>query len=294
MDTAQSALPPIFNNIEKVLRKGDLSRHPHNVAELYVCTGGSATDIVNDHTNTALPGDVYVLTTGMIHQQADASNFRCCIFKFHMQSLLERAAATHLLEKPGFQELFVNDTKARESGSLTPHLSVDAEATRYAELVADLMKSENDTDVLDILFLSLVATLSARCKRKSNEAKTAIPTDIAEAAFFIEQNFEKPLTLESLSRQCHYSQRHFARLMREHYGLSPMAYLDAVRMRNACELLLHTNYSVARIALLCGFEDNNLFSRHFRVSMGVSPTVYRQNNRDAARSTAFADVDIIK
>ena len=294
MNNVTPAPVPMFDRVEKVLRQGDLSRHWHSVAELYVCTGGRATDTVNDCDTAVLPGDIYVLTPDVIHQQSNMSNFRSCIFKFHMDRLLERAADAHLQDKPGFRELFVNDVQDRQNSSVAPHFCVDAETVRYAEQVADMMKSETDPDILDILFLSLVAMLSARCKRKNTETQESIPRDIADVAFYIEQNFEKDLTLEMLSHQCHYSQRHFARLMRKHYGMSPVAYLNAVRMKNACDLLLHTDYSVIRVARLCGFEDNNLFSRHFRMTMGVSPSVYRQKNRSEKSSHTFSDLDIIQ
>lgn len=285
---------PVFDKVEKVQRQGELSRHPHRMAELYVCTGGSAIDDVNSFISTVSPGDIYVLTDDVIHAQTYKGSFRCCIFKFNMQRLLERATDAHLAEKPGFQELFVNDVRERKNGITSPNLCVDAGTVRYVEQIADMMKDETDPDILDILFLSLVALLSSRCNRKHSVEEEPIPRDIAEIAFYIEQNFDKPLTLESLSLRCHYSQRHFARLMREHYGMSPMAYLDAVRMKNACDLLLRTAHSVVQVARLCGFEDHNLFSRHFRTAMGVSPTVYRQENRNLARTPTLTDVDIIK
>ena len=293
MNTTTPAPSPVFDTVEKVQRQGELGRHPHKVAELFVCIGGSAIDTVNSFNSTVSPGDVYVLTRDVIHAQTYMGSFRCCIFKFYMQRLMERAADAHLTEKPGFQELFINDVRERKKGVPVPNLCIDAGTVRYVEQIADMMKDESDPDILDILFLSLVALLSTRCNRKRSTEAQPIPRDIAEVAFYIEQNFDKPLTLENLSLQCHYSQRHFARLMREHYGMSPMAYLDAVRMKNACDLLLRTTHSVVQIARLCGFEDNNLFSRHFRAAMGVSPTVYRQENRNLMRVPTLTDVDII-
>ena len=296
MNNATSIPDPVFDNVEKVQRQGQLDLHPHRLAELYICTGGSAMDTVNSHTSTVLPGDVYVLSEDVIHQQTHLSSFRCCIFKFNMSSLIARAKDAHLFQKPGFQELFINDVQERKTGALTPNLFVDAGTVHCVEQIADIMKEEPDPDILDILFLSLVAMLSTRCQRKRCTQEQSIPGDIAEAAFYIEQNFDKPLTLESLSRQCHYSQRHFARLMRKHYGMSPMAYLNTVRMNHACDLLLRTSHSVVQIARLCGFEDNNLFSRHFRMSMGISPSVYRQKNRSElpAPTQTFSDLDIIR
>ena len=55
-----------------------------------------------------------------------------------------------------------------------------------------------------------------------------------------------------------------------------MAYLDAVRIRAAETLLLRTREDIATIGRECGFPDNNLFSRHFRLHYGSSPSEYRR------------------
>ena len=285
--------PKLFDEVLKPLRQGVFPRHTHKYDELYICIGGSATDTINGITGTVLPGDVYVVSSDAVHEQTNMVNFRCCIFKFDMPRLLERVKDTHLSEKTGFRELFVNNYKPPASIHPSANLFVDVDTVRYAEQLADTMKRETDLDILDILFLSLVALLSSRCNRKPKIGSRASISNITEVVYYMEQNFDKPLSLESLAVRAHYSPRHLTRLMRAHYGISPMEYLDSIRMKHACDLLLHTSHSIIQVARLCGFEDNNLFSRHFRSALGISPTAYRQKNSHLKR-TAFSDVDIIK
>ena len=157
------------------------------------------------------------------------------------------------------------------------------------------MQNETDTDILDILFMSVVSLVCTKCRKRETGEKWKAYENISKVMYYIEQNYEKPITLDELAALSHYSQRHFTRLVREYYGTSPMGYLDAVRIKSACDLLLHTSLGVNQIAQMCGFEDNNLFSRHFRTAEGMSPTKYRKQNQIAeAKALTFSKVDNVK
>ena len=271
----------LFGNVAKVVRHGEFPLHRHNKAELYICLGGGANDRINGADTEVLPGDVYVLSADTQHWQTNMTDFRCCIFSFDMETFFSRAKSLNLFEKAGFRSLFIDDMNDKRKGNCTRNYFVDINTLKYAEQVADLMQNENDPDILDILFLSLVSAVCAKCRRRETGEKWRAYEKISEVVYYMEQNFEKPLTLGDLAAMSHYSQRHFTRLVREYYGKSPMDYLDMIRIKNACELLLHSTLGILQISQMCGFEDNNLFSRHFRASLGVSPTAYRKQNQMA-------------
>lgn len=271
----------LVGNVAKVIRNGEFPLHRHSKAELYICLGGSAKDQINGAETDVLPGDVYVLSADTVHGQTDMNDFRCCIFNFNMDAFMSHAESLNLVDKNGFKALFIDDMKDKREGIGTKNYFVDINTLKYAEQVADIMQNERDSDILDILFLSLVSVVCAGCRRRETGEKRKAYEKISEVVYYMEQNYEKPLTLGELASLSHYSQRHFTRLVREYYGRSPMEYLDMIRIKNACELLLHSTLNILQISQMCGFEDNNLFSRHFRTSIGVSPTAYRKQNQIA-------------
>ena len=55
-----------------------------------------------------------------------------------------------------------------------------------------------------------------------------------------------------------------------------MQYLLTIRVNNAASLLETTDYSMAEIAAIVGYEDPLYFSRVFRKIKGMSPTEYRK------------------
>ena len=52
--------------------------------------------------------------------------------------------------------------------------------------------------------------------------------------------------------------------------------LETDFMRRAAKLLKTSRLSVIAVAMDCGFEDSNYFTRAFRKAMGVSPSEYRR------------------
>lgn len=92
---------------------------------------------------------------------------------------------------------------------------------------------------------------------------------------FLERHFAEPLTLARLAQQVHVSTRTFMRRFKAATGLLPGAYLQAVRMRVAGELLEQGGRTVEAIAAAVGYEDTAFFRKLFRRTTGMTPGEYR-------------------
>ncbi|MDO8289275.1 MAG: helix-turn-helix transcriptional regulator [Parvibaculum sp.] len=57
---------------------------------------------------------------------------------------------------------------------------------------------------------------------------------------------------------------------------SHSAIIRALRIREACHLLGSSDLSLTEIGYWCGFSDSPHFSREFRRSLAMPPSVYRQ------------------
>lgn len=92
---------------------------------------------------------------------------------------------------------------------------------------------------------------------------------------YIDANYNRPLSIEEIASQVHYSPYHFLRCFRQNYDLTPHAYLTHLRMTRARELLVETDRSVTDICLDVGYESLGSFSASFRRHIGHSPYHYR-------------------
>ena len=102
---------------------------------------------------------------------------------------------------------------------------------------------------------------------------------IERAILYLRVHFDEPLCVERLAEEAGWAPSHFAHRFREETGMSPMRYLETVRMRNACDLLLETTLDLEDIAQRCGFSNAGYFSRVFRKHWGMPPGRWREENR---------------
>ena len=93
---------------------------------------------------------------------------------------------------------------------------------------------------------------------------------------YIENNYEKNITLSSLSDVFFVSPFHIAHLFKEKYDISPIQYLIKTRIKIAAELLVQTSYTVFEISNLVGYPNANYFNIIFKRFTGMSPGKYRK------------------
>ncbi len=92
---------------------------------------------------------------------------------------------------------------------------------------------------------------------------------------YMHENIGRKLSLEELARAASLSRARYHQLFRIQTGETPIEYFNQLRIRKACSVLLSSDDTIESIALGLGFSSAFYFSRVFRQTMGVSPSVYR-------------------
>jgi AraC family transcriptional regulator, arabinose operon regulatory protein len=88
-------------------------------------------------------------------------------------------------------------------------------------------------------------------------------------------DLNNPRQLHEYARISSLSVPQFSHLFRRHTGMSPMAFLNELRMQRGARLLDASSLSVKAVASELGFDDPCYFSRAFRKWTGLSPENYR-------------------
>ena len=101
---------------------------------------------------------------------------------------------------------------------------------------------------------------------------------IKEALTFIEQNFQRDISIEQIAAVCGLNRSYFAKVFRDAVGESPQAYLLHYRMARAAQLLKETRLPIGEIAAQVNYPNQLHFSRAFKNVHGVSPREYRQTH----------------
>ncbi|WP_338210648.1 bifunctional transcriptional activator/DNA repair enzyme AdaA [Lactiplantibacillus paraxiangfangensis] len=99
---------------------------------------------------------------------------------------------------------------------------------------------------------------------------------VAEIKTIIEHHYAENLTLTELASLAHGAPYYLHHVFRRTTGLTPLAYLQQVRLRRAQELLRTTTWTVREIAQRCGFRSPSYFSTQFKTSIGQTPREFRE------------------
>ena len=91
----------------------------------------------------------------------------------------------------------------------------------------------------------------------------------------IDANYAAELTIPALARIASLSPNQLRDRFRKHFRLSPVQFINRVRLHAASRLLVETHMSVVDIAIGTGFCDQNYFTRQFRNYFGVPPHRFR-------------------
>jgi AraC-like DNA-binding protein len=98
---------------------------------------------------------------------------------------------------------------------------------------------------------------------------------VAAAVGFIQKNFGESLRVAGLAARAGLSPYQFEQRLRKIFGLTVGQLIQKTRMEAAERKLRETGDSIASIALACGYSDQSAFTRQFRQTTGLSPSIYR-------------------
>lgn len=101
---------------------------------------------------------------------------------------------------------------------------------------------------------------------------------IKEVKNILENEYDKPWTLQKLSKRIGFSSYHLHRLFKKKAGISPKQYLNQIRIEQAKLLLLQGEKNNTEICFLVGFNDTSHFYRVFRKVTGLSPLDFKHQH----------------
>ena len=102
---------------------------------------------------------------------------------------------------------------------------------------------------------------------------------ITKALSYIQAESKKSdITIEDVAAHAGFSTDYFNRIFFAHTGFNIMEYVRFSRMKKAARLLRSTNNDILDIALDCGYEAHESFSRAFKIQYGISQSEYRKKH----------------
>lgn len=110
-----------------------------------------------------------------------------------------------------------------------------------------------------------------------------MPREVEGICSFIQENYQKRLTLDAIASEAGFSKYYVNRLFKQYMGTTVVDYLIRIRMKKAKELLRNETYSIKQISGMVGYSEPNYFTWTFKKMEGMSPLKFRYEQAEGIR-----------
>lgn len=248
--------------------------HFHNLYEIGICYYGTGDLTLDEEIHRFEGGMISFIPSNILHVTKSDPG----IYAFWEFMYIDPEAI--------LKEIFPNN--ARQMQEILDHVNRKAlfvketdqpELARLVRMIFEEMAKKKPyyQEVVKSLVTSLVLTL-ARSNRVENVEKIKVRNSIQleNAVTFVEENYATNFKISELADACHMSETHFRRVFQERMNMTPVEYINFVRIKKACDLIDKTDISMEEVAEKVGFVTPSTFNRNFRRIIGTSPYQWKK------------------
>ncbi|MDY2627282.1 MAG: AraC family transcriptional regulator [Lachnospiraceae bacterium] len=278
-----------------VVPYGSDPMHFHNYLEIGVCRYGEGTMYLGNSKVPYCEGTITVIPKNFPHHTCGVnSDPQKWEYLFaDTDSFLKEIYA----ENPHFA---INLLKRLHSRMFLVNGQEYPELASVLNLIFEEMENENEfykETVKSLLHAALLKIIELNKQEKvpeKFELQNMNFGSIAEALRYIEQNFAEEIRIGELARICNLSETHFRRIFDEYMNVSPVEYINLVRIEKACELMGKSDERIQDIGAKVGFPVNTTFSRNFKNVTGMSPLQWKKKLKEDKNLLLDCKVPVLK
>lgn len=234
--------------------------HTHHFTELFYIVSGKGSFVLPTHEIPVQKNDLIVINPNVEH--TERSNFK---------DSLEYIAL-------GIEGISFTLTDNDPYGLFTYQDDQDDILYYLKKLLNEVEKKDISYEhicknIIEILIVKLIRSKNLSIEK--SEAKQ-LNHAIALAKYYMTQNFHNPITLDILAKVSNINKYYLVHLFKEELGMTPIAYLNDLRINEAKHLLSTTTMTVGEISNITGFSSQSFFTQAFKRETGITPSSYRQ------------------
>lgn len=93
---------------------------------------------------------------------------------------------------------------------------------------------------------------------------------------FLRDHYMEKISMAEVAKKAGVSVSKQERLFKKLFSITPLMYLQKIRLNAACSLLRNSNTEIVKIATKTGFKDQTNMTRAFRMELNITPLKYRK------------------
>ena len=189
--------------------------------------------------------------------------------------LKDRRFTLHWENLAGFTETFPDLHAARQVFCIDDRIVTCAGGVAAADM---MLKIINDRFGMMLSQEVMNMCLLTGRRTEADEQTTSLAARLGtrhekliEAVAFLEARIEDPFDLDACAAKLMLSRRQIERLFSRYLGVTPVRYMNDLRLQRGRALLAETDMSVTDVAIACGYASTSHFSKSFRMKYAISP-----------------------
>jgi two-component system, response regulator YesN len=195
------------------------------------------------------------------------------------REILNLMLASIMLSAPGDVDVL----KAR----MLELISVLSRAASEGGVDIDLLLKKNLTNITRLMKVQTQQDLCAWVGRAVDDFIELVHSkqdsrrisQIRPAIEYIEDNYDKPISLADVAKSTHLSVSRLAHIFKEQAGVTIVDYITNVRIEAAKNMLIGTNKTCTEICFEVGYNNQSYFTRTFKELTSMTPRQFRNSNR---------------
>ncbi|PRY64010.1 AraC-like DNA-binding protein [Vreelandella songnenensis] len=238
--------------------------HSHEHWSLGAVTAGRSTFQYGEATYSIRAGDLVLMNPHWVHACNPVSGEAWAYLMLYVDTpwLTELRFKAGLLSSPDWLDF------------TTAVVSEPRLYANYQHMAACLLSQQSTAEKQATLVNYLLEVMHALEPASDSETRR-IPEGLQAVADYLNTHAGCDISLEQLCRFSGYSTGHLIRAFKQHYGLTPHAYLINRRVQLG-QHELKQGKTIAAAALDAGFNDQPHFQRTFKRLVAATPNQYRQ------------------
>ncbi|MGX9929939.1 AraC family transcriptional regulator [Virgibacillus salarius] len=242
------------------------TKHTHHFTELFYIVKGKGSFLLSNHEIPVKENDLVIINPNVEHTE-----------KSNLYDSLEYIAL-------GIEGLTFAHVKENSSQMGLYTYQGDRENILFY-LHSLLNEVQQGNEEYEVICQNIIEILMVKLRRgKMLEIQKTEPQNINKAAafimYYINQNYREPITLDTLAEIGHINKYYLAHTFKKDMGISPIEYLNQVRIREAKILLDTTDYHIGNIAEFTGFSSQSFFTQAFKRATNQTPSAYRRQRKE--------------
>ena len=260
---------------DEIFEEKSYNSHYHEFYQVSFCLEGEIQYNIKNKTITLKKNDILFIPPFQNHSPVGGQNpdyFKCIEMKLYLTQSLrdllpvdENAGIIYLVPEDRFkiQELLRSILKEWRDSQLDFEKVIHS----YLECMFVILKRRTrETSIQAQTIREKVVSLSERRKKRIS----------VEIKSYIDSNYNGEINLGKLAGSLGVSQSYLSGIFKEKENISPVEYINAVKLNKAKELMKTSELNFTQIAEKAGYQNVYYFSRIFKKKNKVTPSEYRE------------------